>query len=80
MSGTKQRKRSVRKRQPKKLTKGFIKQHLYLFKDISDLAVEGLLTDGGHHKQWYIEQMLKALGFDVDELEKKYAFERGIAP
>lgn len=25
------------------------------------LASEGILTDGGHHKQWYLNEILKAL-------------------
>lgn len=24
---------------------------------ILDLAVDGMLTDGGHHKQWFLEQI-----------------------
>lgn len=31
-------------------------------------GVSGLLTDGAHHKQWIIEEMLKALGVDLDVL------------
>jgi hypothetical protein len=42
--------------------------------------IDGLLTDGGHHKQWYLEAALVALGEDVDALSRKYGFERGIAP
>lgn len=50
-----------------------------------ELALEGLHVDGAHHKQWYLEQILKRLGVD---LEKEYElasdideeWERGIAP
>lgn len=53
-------------------------------------AVEGLMTDGGHHKQWYLEEILKAFGVDLDVLRKvmleededgdSYDWEEGIAP
>jgi hypothetical protein len=29
---------------------------------MADLARDGLQTDGGHHKQWYLEQILEACG------------------
>jgi hypothetical protein len=50
-----------------------------------DLATSGLLTDGGHHKQWYLEEILKALDVDLDELRKQlnsddYDWEPGIPP
>lgn len=38
---------------------------------IKNLCVEGLLTDGGHHKQWYLEEVLKVLGFNLEDLRKK---------
>jgi len=52
---------------------------------IYDLCVDGLLTDGGHHKQWYLEEILKTLGYDLDEirqdlLKHDYDWENGIAP
>jgi hypothetical protein len=50
------------------------------FNTLHSLIIEALLTDGGHHKQWYLEQLLEKLGFDVRQQEKRYAFERGIAP
>jgi len=48
-------------------------------------GVSGLLTDGGHHKQWAIEEMLKALGVDLNILRKElredeYDWYDGIAP
>jgi len=43
-------------------------------------AIEGLLTDGGHHKQWFLEAVLTHLGEDVDALARHYGFERGVAP
>lgn len=30
-----------------------------------NLAIEGLFCDGGHHKQWYLEEVLRALGVDL---------------
>jgi deoxyribodipyrimidine photolyase len=50
-----------------------------------DLATDGLLRDGGHHKQWFLEEILKALDVDLDQLRKDllandYDWEEGIAP
>lgn len=50
-----------------------------------ELAVSGLMTDGEHHKQWYLEEILKALGFDIgairqELLKEDYDWEPGIAP
>ena len=45
-----------------------------------DLAIDALMEDGGHHKQWYLEEILKVLGQDVEELREEYDFEKGIAP
>lgn len=51
---------------------------------ICDLCVEGLQMDGEHHKQWYLEQILTALGVDldkaVDEDGRSFYWEPGIAP
>lgn len=53
------------------------------------LGISGLLTDGGHHKQWVIEEMLKLLGVDLKMLKEVmgsedekngYDWEDGIAP
>ena len=51
-------------------------------KTIKELAISGLLTDGEHHKQWYLEQILTALGYNLDDLrkEKGYDWDIGIAP
>jgi hypothetical protein len=33
------------------------------------MALEGLTTDGAHHKQWYLAQILKALtGEDFEQM------------
>lgn len=42
-----------------------------------ELANEGLHIDGAHHKQWYLEEILKALGADLPSEEE---YEPGIAP
>ena len=49
------------------------------------IAVGGLLIDGGHHKQWHLEQILIALGVDLEQLwidlkSKGHEWEHGIAP
>jgi len=51
----------------------------------AELCAEALMTDGAHHKQWYLEEILKALGFDLDAYEKYVTakdihWERGIPP
>lgn len=46
-------------------------------------AVCGLLTDGAHHKQWCLEEVLKSLGEDPRKIAASlpdYSFEEGIAP
>lgn len=46
---------------------------------IKDLIVDGLLTDGGHHKQWYLEKILEKLGFNVEQLRAEHGWDGGIA-
>lgn len=47
-----------------------------------DMAIEGLQTDGAHHKQWYLEEILLALDNNLDELKIKLDidWEESIAP
>ena len=33
-----------------------------------ELALMGCRAEGAHHKQWYLEQILDALGWNVDAL------------
>jgi len=33
----------------------------------ADLLQEAVQTDGGHHKQWYLEQIAARLGVDLPE-------------
>jgi len=51
---------------------------------IKDLAINGLLTQEKHHKQWYLERMLEELGMNIKDLREQlqgegYDFEEGIA-
>ena len=43
---------------------------------IIQLVEEALQCDGGHHKQWYLEQIGLLIGIDLSTIEH----ERGIAP
>lgn len=48
------------------------------------LAIHGLLTDGGHHKQWYLERILEALNVNltqlrIDLVKDGYDWDEGIA-
>ncbi len=52
---------------------------------VKELCIDGLLEDGAHHKQWYLERILEAAGFDLREIchecaAKGYIWEGGIAP
>ncbi len=47
---------------------------------IINLSIEALETDSSHHKQWYLEQILKVLVSDKKFEELKYKWEEGIAP
>jgi hypothetical protein len=49
---------------------------------LSELCIDALTTDGGHHKQWYLEQILKIIidSKDYDILKKRHDWEKGIAP
>lgn len=53
-----------------------------------DLAMSGMATDGGHHKQWYLDQIVRALTRElyescVQDFEHKFgprSWDEGIAP
>jgi len=53
---------------------------------LSELIREALWTDGGHHKQWYLEQIAGCLGIDLEQMDRDMARggfverELGIAP
>ncbi len=40
---------------------------------IDTFIIEGLRIDGEHHKQWYLEQILQALNFDLEQEKYKEA-------
>ena len=40
------------------------------------LITEALYCDGGHHKQWYLEEIAKSMGLDISNWD----IEEGIAP
>jgi len=53
--------------------------------EVKQVAIGGLLTDGGHHKQWYLEKILGLVVDDVDAVKQElllegYEWEAGIAP
>ena len=35
------------------------------------MATQGLFIDGGHHKQWFLEQVLEALGVELDDIRQQ---------
>ena len=51
---------------------------------IKNYCLEGLMIDGGHHKQWYLAEILRHLCFILDEeynsLLEEYGFDEGITP
>lgn len=51
---------------------------------ILEFVIDGLLTDGAHHKQWYLEQILTTIWGSTeyirDLLKEKYNWESGTAP
>ena len=45
------------------------------------LAICGLYFDEGHHKQWFLEAIIEALGSDLEVVRAEYAnWEKGVAP
>lgn len=50
------------------------KREIYL------LVIDALQTDGAHHKQWYLERILEALGYDIDAIQSAPTWDDGIAP
>lgn len=41
------------------------------------LAISGLLFDGGHHKQWFLERIIEALGYSLDDVRRESDKENG---
>jgi len=46
---------------------------------IYDLVISALMIDGEHHKQWYLEQILKRLGHNPEEMRSVF-WDEGVAP
>ena len=62
-------------------------------KKVLELATEGIFTDGSHHKQWYLDQIVRILtGSEIEYLmwvdksqagedgPRTYSWDEGIAP
>ena len=49
---------------------------------IVKLIIEGLMTDGAHHKQWYLEEAFRALCEDkyVNEAKDEFQWKQGTPP
>lgn len=53
---------------------------------IQRLAIEALLTDGVHHKHWFLERILEAVGVNLEQLAHEMLrsndreWNKGIAP
>lgn len=51
------------------------REHLVRMRNqVEKLTYEGLHTDGGHHKQWYLYQIAELLGIDLSDADP------GVAP
>ena len=51
-------------------------------KGLVEIIIDGLCTDGDHHKQWYLERVLRELVGDeeFDNMKGISEWEEGIAP
>lgn len=48
---------------------------------VIELLKDGLQTDGSHHKQWYLNEVLKLINADIaKDVEMHWTHDRGIAP
>lgn len=47
---------------------------------VYELVISALQIEGEHHKQWYLEQILKQLGHDPKEMREKPYWDEGVAP
>jgi hypothetical protein len=53
--------------------------------DVKELCISGLVEDAAHHKTWYFEEILKEMGYDLEEiraqlLREGHEWEPGIPP
>jgi hypothetical protein len=52
-----------------------------LVRDIASTLIDGLTTDGAHHKQWALEEALRILVPDeFAECKSSWEWEDGVAP
>jgi len=52
-------------------------------KEIVSLALDGLTTDGAHHKQWFLNEILSKLidsNSEWDGLKETYGWDEGRIP
>lgn len=50
-------------------------------KNLIDTILEALTTDGAHHKQWFLEEILRTVAKEqFNDIKDKYNWEEGIAP
>lgn len=51
------------------------------YTDIKNILLSGLLTDGAHHKQYYLDYLAKTLLTDIDyvRLKEMHQWEEGIS-
>lgn len=50
-------------------------------KRVIELLIDGLQTDGSHHKQWYLNEVLKLINADIaKDVKEHWTHDRGIAP
>ena len=52
---------------------------------IKELVIDGLITEGGHHKQWYLEKVLEEIGYNLEKIREElikedYDWDKGIPP
>jgi hypothetical protein len=48
---------------------------------VIELLKDGLQTDGSHHKQWYLNEVLKLINADIaKDVEMHWTHDKGIAP
>ena len=50
--------------------------HKELYRDkntVEDILMDGMVTDGGHHKQWFLYQAFLKLGYTKQEIKMKFA-------
>ena len=44
----------------------------------AESIMEGLLTDGAHHKQFYLEDAARFLGADVEYMRRIHGYKTGV--